>query len=232
MQQRSPADGPPVAMRGRRSRQLERRVAAAAALACAVALGGCMPWAAGQTAETVAPGHVAVGAGVSALAPVDSAADVLPQPQAWARTGVARNLDVGLSYAFPATLGADAKLRWRGGPGLALATLAGAGVHGVPIPEFLGLGESRVYWTPFVSAGVIGSARLDAGKAYVATRGFVPLSTGDGVAATLWTAASAGAEWRTGRIRWGPELGVIVPATRPRTAFVLGAVSVRWVSSP
>lgn len=199
---------------------------AALGLLCSAA---CMPWTVGQTAETVRPGNVEAGVAGTALAPPGEPRDLLIAPQAWARAGVVEDVDVGMSYAVPLTFQADAKLRLRARRGYALAALAGGGLHGVPVPERLGLGPRRAVWTPFAVAGALASARGMTPRPYASVRAFAPFATGETFAVTVWGTITVGAEWSRGGMRLTPEVGAVVPVSHPDDVLMTAAFGIRWV---
>jgi len=65
-------------------------------------------------------------------------------------------------------------------------------------------------------------------RPYGALRATLPFVLGDQPAATLWNSAVFGVGLGGGKVRWGPELGVVVPAAHPGDALVQLGLSVRW----
>lgn len=200
------------------------RVRTALLLPLCLLLGACMPWTLGQTAETLRPGRLEAGIGVTAIAPPAAPADLLPVPQAWIRVGVREAVDAGFSYVFPTTGYGDLKLRLSRSPHHTVSAAVGAGVHAIPAAL-----EETVY-TPFLGIGVLassGSAR-DGPVGYAAVRGFIPFAPGEDPAATLWLSGNVGGEWRRARLRFGPELGILSQVTSPGEVLLLAGLSARW----
>lgn len=200
-----------------------RRTAIAALLALGASAAGCMPWALGETAETLRPGRIGLGTGVAALAPPIQPAEGLAVLQGWAGIGVVDGIDVRADYVVPATFHGAVKARFfRTGPWAAAAT-AGLGIHIVPDVRGYKIG----YRTNFATGGLIVSRLDDAFRPYAAVRATVPYVLGEYPGATLWWSGVAGVELGRGAFRYGPELGFVVP-TRHRDDWLLQvAFSVR-----
>ncbi|MEJ2216205.1 MAG: hypothetical protein P8099_06280 [Gemmatimonadota bacterium] len=201
------------------------RTAVVAALAFGLA--GCLPWALGETAETLPRGRVSGGVGVSGLMPPLELDEAFPVPQAWCSVGLG-GVDARADYAFPLTFRGGLKVALPHPEGWAVAATAGGGIHG--LPNVAG-GKARNVRSDirlfFADAGLVvsGPGKL---RPYGAVRATLPFVLGDQPAATLWSSAVVGIELGRGRLRWGPELGVVVPATHPGDALVQLGISLRW----
>lgn len=193
----------------------------------ALPLAGCLPWALGETGETLPRGRLTGGAGATALLPPFEVNEAFAVPQLWGAVGLG-GLDVRADYAFPLTFRGGVKVALAHPGGWAIAATGGAGVHG--LPNVTGgsdrdvRADIRLY---FADVGVLasGTGRL---RPYGALRATVPFVLGEQPAATLWSSMVVGVELGRGRLRWGPELGVVVPATHPGDALAQVGLSVRW----
>ncbi|NIQ58636.1 MAG: hypothetical protein GWN71_36340, partial [Gammaproteobacteria bacterium] len=157
-----------------------RGAALAAVAACT--LGGCVPWTLGQTAETLEPGRLGLGAGAAALMPPVEPREGLPVGQLWAGIGVLDGLEIRVDYVVPATVHGGLKARPVQAPQWALAATVGLGVHRIPALE----GYDIAFRNNFATAAVILSGRHEARRPYTAVRAVVPFVTGPYPGAALW----------------------------------------------
>lgn len=195
-------------------------VVAAAVVAVATA---CMPWVLGEDATTLEPGRVRLDAGAALLAPPAEPHRILPVPQVRVVAGLRDGIDAAVAYAPPLTGHGRLRVRVVDGPGLSVATAAGWGIHG--IPDVVGAG--KVLGVPFAT----GELQVSGGpgsRVYGGLRAIVPYYGGDPSAATLWLSPRAGLELGTGSLRWGPELGAVIPTLHPGDTQLVLAVSGRW----
>lgn len=182
-----------------------------------------MPWALGETAETLSPGRIGLGAGAAGLLPPIQPAEGLAVGQLWVAVGVLEGTELRLDYVLPATVHGAAKIRFLQRDRWALAATGGLGVHAVP--AFAGLETTSS--TPFASAGLIASRRDDGFRPYGAVKAIVPYVLGEYPGATLWLSGVAGVELGRGWLRFGPEAGVVVPTDHSRDWLLQVAFSVR-----
>lgn len=183
-----------------------------------------MPWIAPPGARVVEPGRLEPGAGLALLFAPAEPQEVVPVPQAWLRIGVARSLDLGVSWAAPMTGIAD--LRWQAFTRRTTAIAAGfgAGVHA--FPDLGGLGEAIALpvGTAYVSAERASPARTWYGFA----RAWVPAYLdGEPYAAVVWAQLGIGMEARGRHIGHGPQIGVVVPSTGIEDAVAIVSWSLR-----
>lgn len=199
-----------------------------ALLALASAAAGCMPWVMGEDARPVDPGAVQADAGLAMLTPPYEPWRPLPVPQVRLKLGLLGGLDGALSYAPPLTGHGRIRLGIRDGDP-ALAAAAGWGLHGVP--GVAGLDQTFV--VPFTTAELQLSGGDGASTRWHGTlRAIVPYYLGETPAATLWLAPQAGLVLGQGRLRWAPELGLVVPTVHTEhTQLVLG-LGLRWGDEP
>jgi len=217
------ADGP--------ARRLPRRLilvsyAAHAALAATAsfAAAGCMPWVVGETAETLERGVVRVDLAAAALVPPGDATDLLPVPQLRVAAGVREGLDAAATWVPPLTGHGRVRLRLHRTARWAAAGSVGAGVHGVPDVADAG----TRFAVPFATAALQLSTRGEAPRWHGSLRAILPAHLGEAPAFTVWLAPQLGVELGADPLRWGGEVGVVVPVTHAdRTQLVLG-VSARW----
>lgn len=200
---------------------------AAALVALALPLAGCLPWALGETGETLPRGRLGAGAGATALLPPFEFNEAFPVPQLWGAAGLG-GVDVRADYAFPLTFRAGLKVALPHPDGWAFAATGGAGVHGLPnVTGGSGRDVRADIHLYFADVGVVASG-TGYPRPYGALRAMVPFVLGEQPAATLWSSMVLGVELGRGRLRWGPELGVVVPATHPGDALAQVGLSVRW----
>ena len=192
-------------------------------------LHGCMPWVVGETAAILPPGGVEGAVGIAALGVPAEPGRPLPVPQARASMGIRDGVDAAVTWAAPLTFHGRARFRVaREGPLGATALAVGGGVHG--LPDIAEAGER--FWTPFATLDLLASTTGADPARYAALRLMVPVHPAEDGAATLWVAAQGGLELRAGRVRWGPEAGLVVTALRPERPILLLALSARRARLP
>ncbi len=180
----------------------------------------------GETAEVLAPGVVRVDGGVATLSPPDQPQRVLPVPQARVAVGLGWGLDGAVTYVPPLTGHGRIRAQLAHRDRLALAATVGWGIHGVP--DVAGVG--RAFGVPFLTGSIQLSEQGGGGggRWHGAIRGIVPYHRGRTSAATLWVAPQVGVELGEGALRWGPELGAVIPTTHPAELQLVLGVGVRW----
>lgn len=185
---------------------------------------GCMPWMVGETAETLDPGTLRLDMAAAALVPPGDPARVLPVPQARLAAGVREGVDAGLTYVPPLTGQTRLRLRLARTNQWAAAGSLGVGVHGVP--DLLEAGTR--FGVPFATTSLQLSTRGPAPRWHGSLRAIVPAHLGDAPAFTVWLAPQVGVQLGEGPLRWGGEMGLVVPtAHAARTQLVLG-LSAGW----
>lgn len=200
----------------------------ALAVVLAAGLGGCMPWVMGEGAEPVPPGQLRVDGGAALLAPPDQPYRPLPVPQVRVVTGLVEGVDGALSYTPPLTGHGRLRLGLHRGEAVAVAAAVGWGVHG--IPDVAGIGEPLA--VPFATGELQLSGRGPGIRWHGTLRALVPYYLGDTPAATLWLAPQAGLVLGEGRLRWAPEVGVVVPTVHPDMTQLVIGLGVRWAPGP
>lgn len=193
----------------------------------ALPLAGCLPWTLGETGETLPRGRLTGGAGATALLPPFEVNEAFAVPQLWGVVGLG-GVDVRADYAFPLTFRAGIKVALPHPDGWAIAATGGVGVHGLPNVAGGSARDVRAdIHLYFADLGVVASG-TGRPRPYGALRATAPFVLGEQPAATLWSSMVVGVELGRGRLRWGPELGVVVPATHPGDALAQVGFSVRW----
>lgn len=188
-----------------------------------LAAGACMPWVQGETAETLGPGRIGAGAGTAGLMPPVLPKEGLGVIQGWVGVGTLEFVDLRADYVAPATFHAGLKARLFQNDGWAAAATGGLGIHSIPDFRGYDIGFS----THFATGGLVVSRRDESFRPYGALRAIVPYVGGDYPGATLWWSGVAGVELGRGALRYGPELGFVIPTSHKGDWLLQLAFSVR-----
>lgn len=185
---------------------------------------GCMPWVVGETAETLDRRAVRVDVGAAALMSPGNPTDLLPVPQLRVAAGVREGMDAAVTWVPPLTGHFRLRLRLRRTERWAAAGSIGAGVHGVPDVADAG----TRFAIPFATAGVQLSTRADAPRWHGSLRAILPAHLGEAPSFTVWLAPQLGVELGADPVRWGGEVGVVVPVTHVDRSQLVVGVSAGW----